>query len=382
MTSALTAYTGVFAGHNVTMLEKLILWELGQVSGTTASFSRFPKWLIRQKLTERQNQFVSVSKCLRKFALIVAKADRRQYRLPANCMENGVVAARYYSDSSTYEDLDLLDTRQMDEKYRGWRTSDSSTPQVVYSGESYGGIQVLGAYPPPENTGDNYADSPGTGFGIGTKLPAISTNYTGTATGGGATTLTDTGTTFTDLGLVAGMWVRNVTDNASGKISTVATNTITHSTLTGGTANVFASSDSYIILAGEYAVICEPGREDRFIFGNEIGAVSGISVPDDNFLIEYVPYPLPFSWSASEADADQDADSQYPDIPRIYHKALADGVIADLLGSFHENSKEFKRAGAYEQKFQAAMAQAKEDKSSRPWDRSSQETRVFVRRRR
>lgn len=383
MTTALTGYTGYFTGHTVTMLERMVLWEMGQVLGTTISYARFPKWRIRQLLTDRQNMFVSESRCIRKFALLVAKEDRKQYRLPVNCMDAGVIAVKYYIDSSTYEELDLVDTEYLNTHYSGWEAAQSATPQKAYMGHFYGNIPTIGIYPPPDEDGTNYADDPDTGVAVGSSLPAASNNYTGTATGGGTTTLIDTGTTFTDLGLVAGMYVRNVTDGSYAYIKTVATNTLTFAAAaTGGTDNTFTAGDSYEILAGEYGVITSWENSDQYIFGSEIGLLANITIPAGNFCVEYVPYPLPFSYDPDEADDDQDADTQYPDIPKLYHIALADGVIADLLGSFHENSKEFQRAGFYEQRFQAALAKAKAAKSTRPWTQKETRLRPVMRRRR
>lgn len=380
-TSLATGYTGYFQGHTVTMLERLILWELGQVSGTTISFSRFPKWMIREKLIERQNFFVAKSKCIRKFALLVADEGTKQYRLPLNCMDNGVISAQYYDSATSYEDLELRDTLYLDANYPGWRLEGNSTPSIAYMGDYYGNIPMIGVYPPPDSDGTNYASAPETGLYIGSTLPAASNNYTGVATSGSATTLGDTEVDFTTYGLVAGMYVRNVTDGSYGYITIIAANQLTISTLTGGTANVFAAGDTYNILAGEYGVITSWANDDQYIFGSEVGLVNNITVPAGNIRVDYVPYPLPFSYDPTVADASQGADEQYPDIPKLYHQALAHGVIADLLGTFHENSREFQRAGFYEQKFLDQVVDASRSKFTRPFQQVPTGFRATKRRR-
>jgi hypothetical protein len=175
------------------------------------------------------------------------------------------------------------------------------------------------------------------------------------------------------------MYVRNVTDGCYGYVTNVAANALTLSTLTGGTANVFAAGDTYNILAGEYGVITSWANDDQYIFGSEVGQVTNITVPAGNIRIEYVPYPLPFSYDPTLADSAQGADEQYPDIPKLYHQALAHGVIADLLGTFHEQSREFGRAAAYEQKFMDATVEASQSKLTRPFQQK--EVRVKATRR-
>lgn len=351
------------------MLERMILWELGQVSGTTVDYGKYPKWLLRQKLTDRQNDFVSRSECITKFALLVAKADYHQYRMPLNCMDKGIISIKYYTDADSYEDIELKDQQFLDENRRGWLSEGAGTPEIAYMGNFYGNIPVVGFCPKPDTDGTNYALSPETGIAIGGDLPAASNNYTGLATSGNATTLGDTAVDFTTMGLVGGMYVRNVTDGSYGYILSVAAHVITlAAALAGGSANVFAAGDSYEILAGEYGVITSWENDDQYIFGAEVGLIANITVPAGNFRVEYVPYPLPFSYDPSLSDAAQGSDDQYPDIPKLHHQALAFGVVADLLAQFHETSKEFQRAGWYEQKFNNALAQAMSGRKFRPFN--------------
>lgn len=362
-----SGYTGYYEGYNVTMLERLILWELGQVSGTTVSYDRFPKWLIRQKLTERQNIFAFKSQCLKKFALLVAKQGYTQYKLPLNCMDKGIIAIRYYTSSTSYEDIELRDTRYLDEHYPGWLAHGDGTPQIAYMGETYGNIPMIGIYQAPDANGTDYSLSPDTGIVIGDSFPGTITNHTGMATGGSCTTLTDS-YNFVDLGIVAGMTINNVTDGSSATITVVADGQITHTALSGGSDNTFSAGDSYEILGGEYGVITSWTDEERYIFGSEVGLVSQITVPAGNFRVDYIPYPHPFSYDETGADANQGNDLQYPEIPKLYHQALAYGVISDLLSTFNEASKEFGRAQVYEQKFNDAIAEAMAAKNTRPFD--------------
>lgn len=360
--------SGYYVGYTVGYLERLILWELGQVSGTTVSYNKFPQWLIRQKLTDRQNMFVFKSKCLRRFALVKAKADYKQYKCPLNCMESGIISIRYYYDTDTYEDLELRDTQYLDDHYPGWLAADSGDPEIAYMGDSYGNIPMFGVYPAPDEDGTDYTLDPDTGVVIGGDLPTTLSNYAGLATGGSATTLDDTSVDFTSYGLVAGMTVNNVTDGSTATISTIAATELTITTLSGGTNNTFSAGDSWEIISGEYGVITSWEDDEQYIFGSEVGLTTQITVPAGNFYVDFIPYPQPFSYDPEAADGSNSVDLQYPDIPKLYHQALAHGVVADLLMTFHESSREFSRAQVYEQKFNDAIAEATMAKMSRPYD--------------
>ena len=76
--------------------------------------------------------------------------------------------------------------------------------------------------------------------------------YTGTATGGSATSLVDSGATFLDGRFDVGDVVVNITDDSRGRIREIVSNTTLNlSTLSGGSANAFATSDDYSIEASK-----------------------------------------------------------------------------------------------------------------------------------
>ena len=348
--------SGFYEGYTVTELERLVLWHMGQVLGTTVSFDRFPKWLLRTLFNDRQIRFASESRCLKKYAIVAAKADYRNYKLPANCIDNGVIAVRYYSSSDDYVDLEITDTETMDEESSGWKTATSvDVPDSAYTGESYGNVATIGIYPPPSDDGDDYGDAPDTGVAVLDDLPGAVNDIIGVATSGNATTCGDTACDFTDMGLLANMTVRNVTDGSSATLKTIATNLLTfNAALTGGSANVFAAADIYQIVAGDYGVLLSWDKPERYIMASQ----NQLTIPDDNILIEYVPYPAPFRYSFTAGDSSQGSDDQYPEIPKQYHICLAHGVIADLLGTFNEQSKEFQRAQFWEGKYAEGVARA------------------------
>jgi len=377
-----TNVSGFYEGYTVTQLEKLALWHVGQVLGTTVSFDRFPKWLIRAFLNERQNKFVSESHCLKKFALLIAKEGYDMYKLPSNCIDNGVIAVRYFEDADTYYDLELTDIETLDQEEPNWKTAENSdVPEKAFMGDSYGNVPMIGIYPRPDADGTDYALSPDTGVTVGDDLPGTVNNIVGTATGGGTTTLDDTNVDFTDMGLVEGMYARNVTDGSYAYIKTIAETELTFAAaLTGGSANTFAAGDSYNILAGEYGVIVSWDQDERYIFSANIGLVNKITVPDGNFWVDYVPMPSPFSVDDAASDSNQGNDDQYPEIHKQYQIALVYGVVADLLATFHETSKEFQRAAYYEGKYNESLAKATMRKGARPFRRKQVNVYPRVRR--
>ena len=362
--------TGRYDGLTVSILEKLIAFELGEVITTTSiTLTKFPKWYLRLKLNERQNRFALESRCNKKSALIAAVAERSLYRAPSNMMDGGLIAARYYTSATEYQDLEQRDQKYLDECYPGWKTADSTdTPLIIYPDETAGNIPLIGLYQKPDTSGTLYAGTGDAGVSIGTTLPTTQTNLTGAVDANHASTLTDSTTTFTNYGLVAGMWARNLTDGSYGKITAVGANTLTIAGgLAGGTANTWVSGDLYVVLAGEYMALIGAQKE-QFIFGHDFGRLADITVPANHVWIDYVPYPTPFRMDETAADSAQANNYQYPDLPRAFHHSLVNGVVADCLKTFREGTKEFERAAFYEALWAADVAKATGIKTRRPYD--------------
>lgn len=351
-----------FQGIALGELLRTILWEVGQVSGTAVSYDKFPRWLIVELLNDRQNDFVYHSECLKKVALLRVKSGYRTYKLPENCMEGGIIGKpKYYISADSYEELDVRDLKWMDEHYSGWLIDEGGTPIVCYLGETIGNVQTLGVYQVPDTDGTDYTIAPDTGVVIGGDLPASLNSVTGQATSGDATTLNDTAVDFTDLGIVSGMAVKNLTDGSEAVVSTIAeTQIVTTADLTGGTNNVWAAGDSYQILVGEYGVITSWEDDEQYIFSSEYGVVANITVPAGNIRVDFIPYPTPFPETGG--------DLLYPEIPRLHHRKLAMGVVSDLLRTFHENSREFQRSAFYENIFNQAAGIGKNLKKRRPFN--------------
>lgn len=364
---------GYYKGLTLSELQDLILWNIGQISGTSGVYTRFTKAYIRQLINERQVEFVERTHCLRKQAIIREKDGLRQYKLPSICIDNGVIGVKHYLTSTNYEELEIKDQDYMDTTHQGYLTDSDSDPYWCWQGPSVGNRGTINVYPTPSTDGSNYISSMDTGIYYGTDLPVAMNSISATCTDGSATSVTDSGEDFTKDGLVEGLYVLNVTDGSYGYITTIAAETLTISSLTGGTDNTFTAGDVYTILAGEYIVYINwEDDTEKYLFGYRPGILSTITVPADHIYIDFVPYPAHFP--------DADCDDVYPEIPKKYHKALADGVVSNLLESFHEKSKEFNRAAYYEARFQAAVAECSTKKSSRPFQVKPSAMRPTMRR--
>ena len=353
---------GYYQGMTVLELQEAVAWELGQITGTTVIYTTFSEAQIRIRLYHRLLDFAAKTHCTKtRMALIEAVADQRTYRLPQDCIDGGVVSAKFYGTSTSYTDLDIYDREYMDEAEEGYEVSDSSTPEYAFPGRPYGQLQTLEVYPAPDTAATAYAQGDDTGISVGTTYPLSSDNIAGTATGGGATTCVDSGDPNFDESVVAGQYILNVTDKSYARVSSLATTTVTHATLVGGTANVFAASDEYLVLCGEFGTIVFPDDNDQFLFCYKMGGLDQITVPANTFKVDYIPYPIEFSSA--------DNDDHYPEAPKQYHRALAMGAVADILGMYHEKSKEFQRSQWYEGLYQKAVMEASVKKESRPFNR-------------
>jgi hypothetical protein len=119
--------TDDYTGLPLSKLLQHIYFELGQVVGEDIAYTRFPRWFVVDKLNDRQNKFVHRSQCLKKIAIIEMKADYRNYKLPQNCMDGGIIGyPKYFRDSTSYQNLEIKDTHWLDDHYEGWLVEPSS----------------------------------------------------------------------------------------------------------------------------------------------------------------------------------------------------------------------------------------------------------------
>lgn len=126
-----------------------------------------------------------------------------------------------------------------DEDAKAYQTSQVQT-QLALEGSRLANGRILGAVVAAQAVVNRHVYP----------LDAMGTLLTtGTATGGSATTLVDTGTNFVALGVTAHQdRVRNLTDGSTALVTAVATTTLTATAgWSGGVANTATSGDLYLV---------------------------------------------------------------------------------------------------------------------------------------
>jgi len=91
----------------------------------------------------------------------------------------------------------------------------------------------------------------------------------------------------------------------------------------------------------EYGVVVRMTDTDEYYLNTDLGVVGQVQSATGNVWMEY--YRLPEKLVLNTENLG-DQGTQYPEIPREYHKALAYFAAADLLANNPEDSMEFKRS--------------------------------------
>jgi hypothetical protein len=100
--------------------------------------------------------------------------------------------------------------------------------------------------------------------------------------------------------------------------------------------------------SSEYGIIIRMTDTDEYALNTDAGVVAQIQSMNKNILFEY--YRLP-EMLVDLDNSEGLQGTQYPEIPREYQTALAYYAVSDLLSNNPEDSAEFKRSQAYEQRF-------------------------------
>lgn len=345
-----TGYAGLYMGKTTQELVDLVLEHLGETN-----YNRYSLTRIINRLNAKQRQFAVATRVLRGWALIPMRADVPGYALPKMCLSDGLERARFYTSTTNYDDMEIRDIEYMDDHYPGWMVTDSGVPRIVVSGDWFGNVQKIHCYPPPDTAGTTYASGDDQGVAIGgTDLPSDTNNITGLATGGSTTTLEDSESDFTTMGLVGGMAVVNVDGPAGaepvGYIYTIAAHTLTFTAVMTH-AGSFVAGDSYEIMAGEYGVVTDVTDEEHYFFTADVGVIGQLTVPAYNLRVEFRRYPVDLELNTMLF--------QRPEIPWAWHEALADGAAAEILASDTQrrNPSDIRLSSSLASSFQGAILQ-------------------------
>jgi hypothetical protein len=99
----------------------------------------------------------------------------------------------------------------------------------------------------------------------------------------------------------------------------------------------------------EYGVVIRMTDTDEFYLNTDLGVVGQAQTTTGNVWMEY--YRLPEKLIINTENLG-DQGTQYPEVPREYHKSLAYFAAADLLSSNPEDAVEFKRSQVFAQRFE------------------------------
>lgn len=102
----------------------------------------------------------------------------------------------------------------------------------------------------------------------------------------------------------------------------------------------------------EYGVVLRMSDTDEFFLNTDAGVVGKVGAMEGNVWFEY--YRLPEKLQDTTTSLGEQG-TQYPEIPREYHKALIYYATADLLANNPEDSQEMKRSLMFQQKFEAEV---------------------------
>lgn len=343
-----TGYAGLFTGKTISELMALTLERLGE-----SDYTRYSETRVLNALNRCSMLFAEKTRVLSGWAIIPMRAGISGYPLPKQCLPNGLERARFYTTSTSYDDLDLRDREYMDEHYPGWKTASDGTPRILVIGDWFGNVMKVEVYPPPLTAGTVYTSGTDVGTVIGgTALPSTWNDITGSATGGSTTTLDDTAVDFTTMGLVTGMAVVKTNGTpGSEPVGYIGTVTATQLTFNNPMTNsgAFAAGDSYQIMAGEVGVVTSITDEEDYLFTSDVGVIGQITVPANNVLVEFKRYAVLF-------DADK-ITYQKPEIPWAWHDNLSDGAAGDILSddTSRRSASDVKRAAELKASLSGAM---------------------------
>lgn len=330
------------------VLRKLWINPMEDSNGFPAatSFGKYSEYRIQKKINKVYSDLVTMTKSLRSWFIITLKANYTQYPVPINCFDIGEVY--YYSSPTAYSKLEVYEEDYIETFLSpGWRTNPG-TPLCAYVADHNRMGVKLGIAPYPSANGTAIT----LGSGISSKVqPYGVINGVSGAAGVGSAALTYIdahGQNFDVLGIIPGLVLVNITDGSSGVIASLATtntayDTIICTSLTGGSTNVWAPGDEMRLEGGEYNNFVEIGQTDaEWLLSPIVGQLPtpGITMATGNLLVRGFMQPVLLRDYY-----------QYPELPPMFHQAIADGAAADLGLQEPVDSPEFAQAQAYQQSF-------------------------------
>ena len=316
------------------------------------SFNYFTKYRVDKKINQACAEMVVYSRALKSWFIVVEKENYYQYPVPLWCYD--IEKVYRFSSATTYSELELLDEETIEEEFSpGWRTLPS-TPQYAFACDRNKMVIKLGIAPPPSS--DGVAPTLATGVYTRAQPYGAVEGINGSAGPGsvGDSYVDALGQDFTELGVIPGLTLWNITDGSTGVITSINTTGSDNDTLvcsggfSGGTVNAWTPGDEMQILGGEYGGQVTIGDlEASYILGSTMGSLPGpgITMGAGSLLVRGYSYPALLR-----------VPTQYPELPPIFHPLVAIRA-ASLLGLEEPaDTARYTQALRYQEEFNSQLA--------------------------
>ncbi len=301
---------------------------------------------VRDAINEAYAYMASFGKMIQSWFIVPTKANYGQYPVPLNIVD--VDKVFYFTSATDYEELKVYDRSVLDELEPGWRTM-TGIPEYAYAGDWSRTQRRLGITPVPTADATGVTLDP-TVLNRPTPYGSVEAVNGSAAPGSGVTYVDALGQNFSNLGVIPGMVILNITDGSKGTITSLGTTNTTNDTilcsggLTGGSLNTWTPGDEMRIIGGDYGGIIEIGdTEAEYLLAPSAGQLPspGITMAAGNLLVEAFILPVLLGNKY-----------QYPEIHPMFHPGIVLGAAALLGEEEPVDSPEFAKAGDYRKRFE------------------------------
>src|SRR4030042_736579 len=234
------------------------------------SFVKYSEYRVKKKINQAYSEIMALTRTLKSWFIIPLVANYSQYPVPVNCFD--VDRVYYFTSETAYSKLEVHDENfTEDELLPGWKSSPS-TPEYAFVADRSKMVIKLGIAPASSTS----ATAVTLASTLGQKAQpygAVEAITGSAAPGSGTNIYVDAhGQDFSDLGVIVGLVLLNITDGSRGVITSISTTNTSNDTLTcsanlsGGLNNIWTPGDEMRILGGEYGGFIEIGdREAGYI---------------------------------------------------------------------------------------------------------------------
>jgi hypothetical protein len=319
----------------------------------TAFYGRLTRTRVRKKLNQALMEMATFGQVIRSWFIIPTKASYRDYPIPQNVFDI-IPPVYFFTSSSAYEPLDVLNEEQLEDVSSGWMTDGTTTsPRYAYKGNWNRTGRFIGITPPPT--------SDATAITLNAAVLERSQPYGPTEAvydycsidSTATKAVSSLGKNYTELGVIVGLTIYNITDGSTGVITSISTTNTTNdsinvTSLTGGSTNQFNPADEFRILSGTYGGIIEIGDiEASYLIAPNPGSIPQplITMAAGNMLVKCLLYPVLLVEKY-----------QYPELPPFAHQAVASRAAGYLAREFPPDSPEFGMGSTYIEESNQALA--------------------------